>query len=112
MVKIEIVQSLLDEIERKFKKDSIVVLEHIKSLENNPQKGKNLGTVGGIVIKEIRFKGFRFYFIADGFKLKFFSKLEITSLLLRFVRMSDKKRQQKVVEEIKNILKKIGPEGF
>jgi len=33
-------------------------------------------------------------------------------LLLRFVRMSDKKYQKQTINEIKVILTRLGPEGF
>ena len=112
MVKIEIVESLFLEIEKKFKKESSKIFDLIETLENNPQKGKLLGSVGGIIIKELKYKGFRFYFLADGHKLKFINECELTDLLLRFVRMSNKKYQQNVIEEIKEVLRKIGPEGF
>jgi hypothetical protein len=38
----------------------VEVLEHLRSLENAPHKGKLLGTVGGIIIKKLRYEGFRF----------------------------------------------------
>jgi len=112
MAKIEIVESLYSEIEKKFKKEGHKILDLIYSLKENPKKGKLLGTVGGILIKEIKYKSFRFYFLADGHKLKFFSEEELTDLLLRFVRMSDKKHQEKTIQEIREILITIGPEGF
>jgi hypothetical protein len=37
---------------------------------------------------------------------------KLADLLIRFVRMSDKKEQQKTIDEIREILIKIGPEGF
>ena len=112
MVKIEIVESLYIEIEKKFKEEGHKILDLMHTLEENPQKGKTLGTVGGIIIKELKYKNFRFYFLADGFKLKFYSQEELIDLLLRFVRMSDKKHQEETIKEIKEILIKIGPEGF
>lgn len=112
MAKVEIVKSLYDEIDKKFKHESITVLKHLKSLEDKPQKGKSLGNVGEVVIKELKYKNFRFYFITDGFKLRFMSEEYLTDLLLKFVRMSDKKHQQKTINEIKQILIKIGPKGF
>jgi len=78
------------------------------SLEEHPKKGKLLGTIGGIVIKEIKYEGFRFYFITDGHKLKILDESLLTDLLIRFVRMSNKKEQQKTIEEIKKILTTIG----
>jgi hypothetical protein len=112
MVRIEIVESLFEEIEKKFKKEASEIFNLIESLIESPQKGKILGAVGGIVIKELKYKNFRFYFITEGYKLKIFSEEELTDLLLKFVRMSDKNHQQETINEIKQILIKIGPAGF
>lgn len=112
MVRIEILESLFEEIEKKFKQESSKIFDLIGSLEGNPRKGKLLGTVGGIVIKELKYKSFRFYFLSDGYKLKYLGLSDLTDLLLRFVRMSDKKHQKKTILEIKKILQTIGPSGF
>tara|TARA_Y100000310_G_C20701809_1_gene830649 strand:+ start:2164 stop:2505 length:342 start_codon:yes stop_codon:yes gene_type:complete len=112
MVKIEIVKSLFEEIEKKFKRDASKVYGLMDSLKNNPKKGKLLGSVGGIVIKELKFKKFRFYFITDGFKLKYLREEDLVDLLLRFIRMSDKKEQQKIINEIKHTLQTLGPKSF
>ncbi len=112
MAKVEIISPLFEEIQKKFKQESHKIIDLMESLEDNPKKGKILGGVGGIVIKEIRYKSFRFYFITDGYKLKFFDEQSLVDLLIRFVRMSDKKDQQKVINEIKKILSIFGPEGF
>ena len=112
MVEVEIVPSLREEIYKRFKGESIEVLKHLKSLETSPHKGKALGHVGGIIIKELKYEGFRFYFISDAHKIRVFDPEILTDLLIKFVRMSDKKEQQKVIEEIKNILRVIGPSGF
>lgn len=76
------------------------------------KKGKEVGCVGSILIKEIKYKNYRFYFVTDGYKVKFLKTEELTDLLIRFVRMSIKKDQQKVIDEIKYILRKLGSEGF
>ena len=112
MAKVEIIESLYNQINKKFKHKSVEILQHLKSLEENPKKGKILGKVGGVLIKELKYKNFRFYFLADEYKLKFFSEEELTDLLLRFVRMSDKTHQQETINEIRQILIKIGPKGF
>lgn len=112
MAKVEIIESLYAQIDKKFKHKSVEVLRHLKSLEQNPKKGKLLGLVGGVVIKELKYKNFRFYFITDGYKLKFFDEESLGEILLRFVRMSDKKYQQGTINEIKEILRKIGPMEF
>ena len=112
MAKVEIVNSLAREIKKKFKSESHKIVELLESLEENSRKGKPLGNVAGIVIKELKYKKFRFYFIADGYKLKILAKEELVDLLLKFVRMSDKKSQQKTINEIREVLIKIGVEGF
>ncbi len=112
MAKVEITESLYNEIERKFTEESHNIIDLLSTLEDSPKKGKLLGTVGGIVIKEIKYKTFRFYFITDGFRLKCTSEEDLVDLLLRFVRMSDKKTQNKVIQEIKDVLIKMGPSGF
>jgi len=111
MAKVIIVSSLAKEIEKKFKGESHKIIALLESLEENPRKGKLVGQIEGIVIKELKYKSSRFYFITEGFKLKVLSLEELQDLLIKFVRMSDKKDQQKVIDEIKTILKKLGEEG-
>ena len=112
MAKVVITKKLEEEINKNFKGQAIIIFESMKSLEENPHKGKPVGQVGGIVIKELKYESYRFYFITDGFKIKMLQKEELSDLLIKFVRMSNKKDQQKTIDEIKFILKKIGKEGF
>lgn len=112
MAKVEIIDSLAKEIEKKFKGESHKIIELLRNLEENPHKGKILGNVSIFLIKELKYKSFRFYFIVEGEKLNFYSKEELVDLLMRFVRMSDKKSQQKTINEIREILIKIGAGGF
>jgi len=110
MAKVEIVRSLLAEIKKKFKGESHKIIDLLETLEEYPNKGKRVGQIGGLLIKELKYKSFRFYFIVDGNKLKVFSKEELINLLIMFVRISDKKSQQKVIHEIKIFLRKFGEE--
>ena len=80
----------------------------MKSLESSPHKGKALGSVAGIAIKEIKYGKFRFYFITDGHVLKFGTEDELASLLIKFVKMSEKKDQQKVIAQIRHALISFG----
>jgi len=112
MARVEIIESLKNEVMKKFRGESVRIFKYMRSLGESPNKGKIVGQVGGILIKELRYEGFRFYFIVDGNKLKVFSKEELTDLLMRFVRMSNKKEQQGVINEIKNVLRSLGDEGF
>lgn len=112
MARVVITKSLEKEINKRFKKESIKIFELLFELQSNPKKGKEVGCVGGIVIKEIRYKVYRFYFITDGYKIKFLKSEELTDLLIKFIRMSSKDDQQVVINEIKDVLRKLGGEGF
>ncbi|MBT4446267.1 hypothetical protein HOA92_03435 [archaeon] len=112
MARVIILKKLEDKIQKIFKKESIKILKLLLSLEDNPKKGKELAHIGKLVVKELKYKKFRFYFVTDGFKVKFHSVDSLTDLLIKFVRMSDKKDQQKVINEVKKIMKQLGQEGF
>ena len=112
MAEVEINEQLKEEIFKKFKEESKEIFKLMHSLEDNPKKGKELGQVSGIVIKELRYNNFRFYFITNGHKLRILEISQLQDLLIRFVRMSNKKEQQKTVDEIKNILRSFGEGGF
>ena len=84
----------------------------MNSLKENPKKGKELGQVRGIVIKELRYEKFRFYFITDGFDVKFLEIKDLQNLAIKFIKMSDKKTQQKAINEIKDILREFSGEEF
>ena len=104
MARVKISKSLEDEINRRFRGASIEIFEFLKTLEASPKKGTELGSVGGILIKEVSYRGYRFYFVTDGYNIKFFRVEELNDLLITFVRMSNKKHQQEVINEIKHVL--------
>jgi len=112
MAKVIILSSLEDDINKQFKRQSVEIFELMLSLRGNPKKGKEIGCVGATVIKELRYGVYRFYFITDGYKVKFLKTEELTELLIKFVRMSGKDTQQKVINEIKDVLRNLGTEGF
>ena len=112
MAKVEIVDSLAKKIKKKFEGESHEIVKLLRSVEENPHKGKSLGHIAGFVLKELKYKKFRFYFIHEGKNINLYSKEELIDLLMRFVRMSDKKSQQKVINEIREVLLKIGVDGF
>jgi len=112
VAKVEILKDLKEEILKKFKAESKIIFKLMCSLKENPHKGKELGNIGSVVIKEVRHKSFRFYFITDGQKLRIMDINYLSDLLIRFVRMSDKNEQQKVINEIRIVLQKIGEGGF
>ena len=112
MAKVIITQELKNEVFSTFKNQSVNVFERMKSLEERPHTGKSLTSVDGIVIKELKYETFRFYFLTDGHILKFGTQQELAILLITFIRMSKKKDQQKTIDEIIDILKSFGSEAF
>ncbi|MCK5283725.1 MAG: hypothetical protein KAK00_10070 [Nanoarchaeota archaeon] len=112
MAKVVITRELEDEINKRFKKESVKIFQLLYSLREYPKKGKIVGNIGSIIIKEVKYSVYRFYFITDGYRVKIMKNEELTDLLIKFVRMSDKDKQQKVIDEIKDVLRKMGSEGF
>ena len=104
MIKIIILKSLRDEILKTFKKGSLKIYSLIEELKQNPNKGRVLGHVGSMSIREIRYKSFRLYYIIDGHQLNLFNKELIKELLIRFIAMSKKNDQQKTIDGIKQML--------
>ena len=112
MAKVEITYSLFKEIEKKFKGEAHKIIDLFETLENNPKKGKAVGQVGGVLIKELKYKNFRFYFIVDGYRIKVLEIEKLRDLIIKFVRMSGKKNQQEIIDDIKHILRNLGEDGF
>ena len=108
MIKIIILNDLRNEIFKTFKKESLKIYKLIKELKNNPNKGKVIGHVGKTTIRELKYQTFRFYFLIESDKLILFNSQNLQDLLIKFVKMSKKNNQQKAIDEIKQILSKIG----
>jgi len=107
MAKVIIPEYLEREIDRKFKGEAVDIFELMFSLRDFPKKGKLVGRVGNVAIKELKYKSFRFYFIVDAYRVKFFGVDELHDLLIKFLRMSDKKSQEKVIEEVRDFLRRV-----
>lgn len=110
MITVIILQTLRDDIIKTFKKESLKVYALLREVESNPHKGKVLGHVGNMSIREIRYKNYRFYFILDGHRLYLLSKGLVEELLVKFIRMSKKNNQQQTIDEIKQMLKILAEE--
>ncbi|SRR6056297_1437601 len=106
MARVEISKDLKREILKKFKQESKKVFKLMYSLKENPNKGKKLGQISGIMIKEMKYKNFRFYFIISGYRLRILNLKEINEILIKFLKMSNKKNQQKTIDEIKDFIRK------
>jgi len=97
-------------VNKRCKHEAVKVFELL--LRDHPKKGKLLSQVAGVAIKELKYKKFRFYFVVDAHAVKFLRAEELQDLIIKFVRMSDKKEQQRVIDEIKRVLRQLGEEGF
>jgi hypothetical protein len=112
MARVTITKELEEKINKKFKKESIRIFDLMSSLEKSPQKGKIVTQIGGILIKELKYGSFRFYFLVDGYKIKILDDNELVDLLIKFVNMSDKRDQQETIDKIKNFLRIFGKESL
>ena len=112
MAKVIITQNLKSEVFKIFKGQSADIFSLMQSLEDNPKKGKEITVIGRTLLGEIRYKNYRFYYVTDGFKIKFLKVEELNNVFIKFVRLSQKMDQQKVIEEIKFVLRSIGKGGF
>ncbi len=112
MARVVITKELEENINKKFKKESVKIFELIYSLEDNPRKGKLLSQIGSISIKELRYKSFRFYFLVEGYKLKFLDEKNLCDLLIKFIAMSDKKEQQETIDKIKDFIRNFGKDAL
>jgi uncharacterized protein YrrD len=112
MARVIVTKTLQEEVVKRFKAESLKIFSAMKALEQSPNKGKVVGHVQDVIIKEIKYGKFRFYFITDGLQLKFSTQEELAGLLIKFVRMSEKKDQQKAIAGIKAALRSLGFEAW
>ena len=112
MARVIIAESLKQAIGKKFKQEAATIFSLMATLREQPKKGKLLAVINNIAIKELKYEKYRFYFVADNYRLRFLPVHELTDLLIKFVRMSEKKDQQQTIEDIKHILRQLGTEGF
>ena len=112
MAQIVISAVLREEIEKRFKAESVEVFSFLNTLSDNPKKGQIIGAVGNIIVKELKYKKFRFYFVADRYQIIFRKVEELKDLLIKIVRMSERKDQQQTIDDIKTVLRNLGDKGF
>lgn len=112
MAKVIISHTLERNIGKKFKQESVVILQRMQSLQEYPHKGKAITSFAGVVIKELKYKKFRFYSLTDGNVLKFGTEDELATLIIKFVAMSEKKDQQATINNLKHLLQTWGFEQF
>ncbi|MGM5485431.1 MAG: hypothetical protein ACQEP1_06190 [Nanobdellota archaeon] len=109
MVIVRIDKELVKKLEKKFKsKDLKEIKKLFYSLQENPFQGDHIYTFGTIVLKEKRYKTFRFYFIHSRKLLMVKDPERLKDEIIRFIEMSKKNNQQKVIDKLKEMLRKLG----
>ena len=58
MALVVITKRLEEEINKKFKGESVEIFSLMHSLEENPKKGKEIGNINKVLIKEIRYNNY------------------------------------------------------
>lgn len=108
MVRVVIENSLVKKLEKRFSKKELRELKQLfLGLEQNPFQGDVLFVFGSFVLKEKKFKSFRFYFLHSK-KLLIIKDLDVLKdELVRFIDMSKKNDQQRVIDKLVQMMKKI-----
>jgi hypothetical protein len=107
MARVIITRTLKDRVLKRFGGEAEAIFSKMLSLGSSPKNGKHLTSIGSLMLGEIRFRSYRFYYITDAHKVKFLSVHELEDLIIRFVEYSDKKHQQETIEELKQMLRSI-----
>ena len=108
MVTVRIDESLVKNLEKKFSKSELSNLKkQFLSLEQNPFQGDLIGVFGAIVLKEKKYKSFRFYFIHSKNILVVKDIDKLKNEIIRFIEYSKKNNQQRVIEKLKKILEQL-----
>lgn len=109
MARVLITEALYREVEKTFPlAEARGAIHAMMALKEQPKKGKIVGVVNRTVIKELKHGKYRFYCVAEGHVLKFGTREELEHMLIKFIRMSEKKDQQQTIDEIKKVLQTIG----
>lgn len=83
------------------------------SLRDNPHKGDVLTNIGNLLIKELKYKKFRVYFIQSKNTIRVVSADDLRDDIIKFVALSQKgKEQQKTIDRVKNDLLDKGFDWF
>ena len=114
MAKVIVSKILAKKIKKKFKGKAKHVFRFMKRLETNPSMGDFLTQISRIKLKELKYeKVFRLYFFSNEELVKIMDQEELESILIKFVDMSKKgKEQQKIIDRLKNDLRKFGFDFF
>jgi hypothetical protein len=108
MVIVRIDDSLVKKLEKRFNKKELKELKQLfLSLQDNPFQGDLIYAFGNFVLKEKKYKTFRFYFLHSR-KILIIKDIEnLKDEIIRFIEMSKKNDQQRTINKLKEMLTKI-----
>lgn len=110
MARVIITRTLKERILKRFGGEAETIFSKMHRLGRTPKGGKALTKIGSLMLGEIRFRGYRFYYVTDAYKVKFLSVHELEDLIIRFVEYFDKKHQHKTIEKLKDALRIVRDE--
>lgn len=109
MVIVRIDDSLIKKLEKIFNKKELSELKQLfLSLQENPYQGDLIYAFGNFVLKEKKYKTFRFYFLHSRKILIIKDIDKLKDEIIRFIEMSKKNNQQKIIDKLKEMIKKLG----
>lgn len=108
MVIVRIDDSLVKKLEKRFNKKELKELKQLfLSLQDNPYQGDLIYAFGNFVLKEKKYKTFRFYFLHSR-KILIIKDIEkLKDKIIRFIEMSKKNDQQRIINKLKEMMNKI-----
>ncbi|MBW2998785.1 hypothetical protein KY321_04555 [Candidatus Woesearchaeota archaeon] len=108
MIEIRISKFLLKDFKKYLSKPQQEdIINRINSFKDNFNQGKLITQIGLIQLKEIKLNKFRIYFLIDKNIIKVVKKEEVESII-KFISISTKKNQQKIINKIKENLRDFG----
>lgn len=108
MVTVRIDVSLVKKLEKRFNKQELKELKKLfLSLQDNPYQGDLLYAFGKFVLKEKKYKTFRFYFLHSRKILVIKDIEKLKDEIIRFIDMSKKNNQQRIIDKLKEMMNKL-----
>lgn len=113
MIKIKVSPVLVKKIKKTFKTKSKKVFRAMNELNEHPNKGKLIASIGLVELRELKYENvFHLYFFTNEQLVKVLDEDELQAILIKFVEMSKKKEQQEIIDMLKVDLKKYGFDWF
>jgi hypothetical protein len=108
MVIVRIDKSLVKKLEKRFKKKELKEIKELfLTLQTTPYQGDLLYVFGGFALKEKKYKSFRFYFLHSRKLLIIKDVDELKDEIIRFIDMSKKNDQQKIINKLKELMSNL-----